>query len=203
MMKRPTFYIDLDRTIFHTERIGEVFPTLEAVYPENIAIRDGYALREQYYVFPHRDDSDEKTYYYDLAGQLREAGIAIDEAFRALRARLGDGQFEYEGADTLIRALRARGNVKVLTYGEDVYQRFKAALCPSLAGAEVITTLEPKAIYLNEHATANDWIVDDKIIAGLSNGMRTVHIQHDRQKPADVHSLAEVAEHIMHSLPLS
>jgi len=203
MMKRPTFYVDLDRTIFHTERIGEVFSALEATYPDNVAIRDGYAAREQHYVFPHRDDGDEKTYYYDLAGQLRGAGIAINEAFRALQARLGDGRFEYEGADTLVRALRARGNVKVLTYGEDVYQRFKAALCPSLAGVEVITTLEPKAIYLNEHATANDWIIDDKIIVGLSNGMRAVHIQHDPQKPAEVHSLAEAAQYIMHSLPLS
>lgn len=194
---KPTFYLDLDRTIFHTERVEDFFPVLERLYPDNLALRDGYARREQYFVFPHLDDGDTKTYYYDLARQLREAGLNLDTVFVALRAELGDGRLEFDGAQELVRALRACGNVKVLTYGEDVYQTFKASLCPSLNGLEVITTLEPKARYLNEHSVAGDWIVDDKIISGLTTGIRAVHIQHDAAKPADVHSLAEVVKRIV------
>ena len=193
---KPTFYLDLDRTLFHTERIGELFPVLERIYPDNVALRGGYERREEYFVFPHLDDGDTKTYYYDLAGQLRAAGLDVGRAFAVLRTELGDGRFEYDGAEELVEALRARGTVRILTYGENVYQKFKASLCPSLEGLEVITTVEPKVDYLNEYAAAGDWIIDDKIISGLTTGIRAIHIQHDVAKFADVHSLAEVAEFI-------
>lgn len=192
----PTFYLDLDRTIFHTERIGELFPVLERLYPENAALHDGYAHREQYFVFPHLDDGDEKTYYYDLARQLSDAGLSLDEAFAVLRTELGEGRFEFEGALGLVQALKKLGTVKILTYGEDVYQKFKASLCPSVAGLEVLTTVDPKVDYLNAHAKAGDWIVDDKVLSGLNAEVRAVHIQHDEAKPADAHSLTEVADFI-------
>lgn len=197
---KPTFYIDLDRTLFHTDRIAELFPVLERLYPENTALRNGFASREQYFVFPHVKDGDTKTYYYDLARQLREAGLDLDKTFDALRTELGDGRFEYEGARELMRALRTYGSVKILTYGEDVYQKFKASLCPSLRGLEVITTVKPKVEYLNDCCVAGDWIVDDKIIDGLALGIRAVHIQHDRMKLADVHSLHEAGSFIMQGL---
>ncbi len=194
---KSTFYLDLDRTLFHTDRIADLFPVLERLYPENTALQNGFASREKYFVFPHLKDGDVKTYYYDLARQLREAGLDLDKAFTALHGELGDGRFEYEGARELVEALQTRGEVKVLTYGEDVYQKFKASLCPSLAGLEVITTVEPKVEYLNEHCAAGDWIVDDKIINGLAVGIRAVHIQHEQARPADAHSLREVQHFIV------
>lgn len=194
---KPTFYLDLDRTLFHTERIDELFPVLARLYPELAGLRDGYEHREEYFVFPHLDDGDTKTYYYDLAAQLRDARLDIAQAFLALRAELGDGRFEYEGAAELVAALRARGTVRILTYGENVYQKFKASLCPALAGLEVITTVEPKVEYLNEHAIVGDWIIDDKVIDGLASGIYAVHIQHDEAKRADVHSLREVRDFVL------
>jgi len=195
-MMKPTFYLDLDRTLFHTEMVGAFFPVLEQLYPGNTALRDGYARREEYFVFPHLKDGDAKTYYYDLGRQLRDAGLNLEQVFVALRRELGDGRFEYEGAHKLISTLRERGTVKILTYGEDGYQKFKASLCPSLAGLEVLTTIEPKVYYLNEHAVAGDWIVDDKVISGLREDVRAVHIQHDKTKTADIHSLEEFADSI-------
>jgi len=194
---KPTFYLDLDRTLFHTERIGELFAVLERIYPDNAALRGGYERREEYFVFPHLDDGDTKTYYYDLAGQLRAAGLDVESTFGMLRAELGDGRFEYDGAEELVESLRAQGVVKVLTYGEDVYQKFKASLCPSLKGLEVITTVEPKVDYLNEHAAAGDWIIDDKVINGLEPHILAVHIQHDDTKQADVHSLRAVVDFVI------
>lgn len=197
---KSIFYLDLDRTLFRTERVGEFFPVLEQLYPQNTALHDGYALREQYFVFPQHKDGDEKTYYYDVARQLRDAGLDIEQALSALRTELGDGRFEHEGVRDFVRALQVHGVVKILTYGEDIYQRFKVSLCPSLAGLEVITTLEPKAKYLNKHSVAGDWVVDDKIIDDLTTGIQTVHIQYDMAKPADVHSLTEATEHIVRSI---
>ena len=197
---KPTFYLDLDRTLFHTERIGELFPVLERIYPDNAALRGGYERREEYFVFPHLDDGDTKTYYYDLAGQLRAAGLDVGQAFAILRTELGDGRFEYDGVEELVEALRAQGVVKILTYGEDVYQKFKASLCPSLEGLEVITTVEPKVDYLNEHAAAGDWIIDDKVINGLEPRVLAVYIQHDDLKRADAHSLREVEDFVLRGL---
>lgn len=195
-MMKPTFYLDLDRTIFHTERVDQLFLVLERLYPENAALRDGYARRAKYFVFPHLDDGDEKTYYYDLARQLSDAGLNLDEAFAALRTELGDGRLEFEGAFGLVQALKGFGTVKILTYGEDAYQKFKASLCPSVAGLEVLTTVEPKVEYLNAHAETGDWVIDDKVISGLNPEVRAVHIQHDAEKPADAHSLSEAVDFI-------
>ena len=194
-MKKPVFYLDLDRTIFRTDQIAKFFPVLGRLYPENNAIRTAYKTRESYHVFPHLEEGDTKTYYYDLTSQLEHAGLDAEQVFSELRdTELGDGRFEYEGAEELVRVLKAYGDVKVLTYGEETYQKFKASLCPSLQGLEVITTVELKVKYLNQHSTAQDWIIDDKVIDGITTGMRAIHIHHDATKPAHVHSLAEAAE---------
>lgn len=198
---RPTFYLDLDRTVFRTHQAGALFAALAERYPENTSLRDGYAMREAYYVFPGADHGDMKTYYHDLVAQLRAVGLDPAQAFRRLRSELGDGRFEYEGTQALIAALRARGTVTILTYGEDVYQRFKVSLCPSLQGVDVVTIIGSKAEYLNTHAADGDWIIDDKIIDGLNPGVRTVHIQHDVEKPADVHSLEEAMRYIEQEIP--
>ena len=201
-MKKPVFYLDLDRTIFRTDQIARFFPVLERLYPENSAIRTAYETRESYHVFPHLKEGDTRTYYYDLTSQLEYAGLDARRVFAELRAtELGDGRFEYDGADELVRMLKTRGEVKVLTYGEDTYQKFKASLCPSLQGLEVVTTVELKVKYLNQHSTAQDWIIDDKVIDGITTGMHAVHIHHDTAKPAQVHSLAEAAELVRASVP--
>jgi hypothetical protein len=202
-MRKPVFYLDLDRTIFRTDQIAKFFPVLERLYPENSAIRTAYETRESYHVFPHLEEGDRKTYYYDLTSQLEQAGLDARQVFSQLHdTELSDGRFEYDGAEELVQILKARGEVKVLTYGEEIYQKFKASLCPSLRGLEVITTVELKVKYLNEHSTARDWIIDDKVINGIRTGMHVLHILHDTSKPAQTHSLTEVAELIRVAMPL-
>ena len=53
-----------------------------------------------------------------------------------------------------------------------------------------------KVEFLNSHAGPGDWIIDDKRLDGLSNGIRALHIQHDERLPADVHSLEKAGEYI-------
>jgi len=190
-MPKPTFYIDLDRTLFHTDKAGEIFAALASAYPDNARIAEGYDQRGEYYVFPH--DGDDVTYYHDIVAQLREAGVDCAEAFSRIRPQLSDSRFEYPGAEHLMAVLQARGTVKILTYGEDTYQRFKVELCPSLAGVEVIAIIESKTAYLNMHAGPKDWIIDDKLMTGIVNGMHVVRVQHARDVEADAHSLNEVA----------
>ena len=189
-----TFYVDLDRTLFRTECAEEIFAAIEKVYPDATTIRGGYGKRREYYVFPHRATGDETTYYHDLVAQLCDAGLEPQAVFSTIHAELSDGRFEYPGASSFISLLRSLGEVKILTYGEDAYQRFKASLCLSLQGTEVITLIGLKSEYLNSHASAGDWIIDDKRLHGLAVGIRALCIQHVNQVPADVHSLAEAGE---------
>ena len=172
-------------------------------YPNNAAIRDGYDKRADYYVFPHKKDGDNVTYYHDIVSQLRAAGLNYQQVFDAIRSELGDGRLEYLGLAECIRLLRQRGEIKILTYGEDRYQRFKASLCPSLDGIKIITLIGSKSDYLNRHAWPDDWIVDDKRIEGLKPGIRMVQILHDSDAAADARSLADVGKIIVEEVPLS
>lgn len=193
----PTFYLDLDRTLFRTERAHELLDVVQEAYPDNEEMQEGHKKRPNFCVFPHQDEANAKTYYYDFIAHLKAAGLNHGEVFERIRPALSDGRFEYEGVAKLIRELQALGEVAILTYGEDIYQRYKASLCPSLEGLPITTVLEPKAQFLNEHAGTGDWMVDDKIIHGLESGVRAIRIQHDSNDiPADARSLQEVSEHI-------
>ncbi len=198
----PVFYVDLDRTLFRTDRVSELFAAVERLYPDNDIIKGGYDKRAAYYVFAHKEEGDEATYYHDIVAQLHDAGLDHTEVFARLREELGDGRFEYPGAKDFIRALQALGEVKALTYGEDAYQRLKAVLCPSLEGVEVIAIIASKSDYLNRHAHTGDWIIDDKRLHGLTRGVTAVYIQHDPGMPADVHSLAEAKERIIAAIDI-
>lgn len=190
-------YIDLDRTTFRTDKANELFAVIERLYPDNNKIRDGYTKRNEYYVFAHANNGDNTTYYHDIVRQLHDAGLDAREVFRRLHEELADGRFEYPYLNECITTLKAYGTVKVLTYGEDVYQRFKASLCPSLGGTEVVTLIGSKSEYLATNAQAGDWIIDDKRLDTIPEGIRAIHIQHDEHMAADVHSLREATEQIV------
>ena len=99
---------------------------------------------------------------------MRAAGLDEKEAFAfLLQSTLADGRMEYDGVAKLVAWAGQRGTVHVLTYGPANYQRFKAALCPSLKEAEIITTLQSKDDYFREQCpTGEVWMVDDKPIGG-------------------------------------
>ena len=199
---RPTFYIDLDRTTFRTERVKELYDELVRLYPDNLAVAEGYKRRGDYYVLSDAHDGDgDQLYCHDFAAQLRVMGLEPSVVFARLQERLGDGRFEYDGTAELVALLRERGNVVVLTYGTDDYQRCKAALCPSLRDLSCVTVLEPKSAYLNEHAKTGDWMIDDKVLMNVKAGVRVVRVGHgERAQRGVTHSLYQVADMIRESV---
>ncbi len=86
--------------------------------------------------------------------------------------------------------------MKILTFGADDYQRFKAALCPSLSGIEVITTLEPKTEILARIGAVGDWLVDDKEVA-IPAGMHFVRVMHGDGEESLVSSACGSLEQVM------
>ena len=153
--------LDLDRTLFRT---SELDAAEWGLLGQQFGIDSEAELkrRTDFHV------RTEKAYYYDFAAHVRAAGLDDEETFSfLLQSALADGRMEYDGVAELVAWARQRGTVHVLTYGPANYQRFKAALCPSLEGTEIITTLQPKGDYFREQCpTGEVWMVDDKPIGG-------------------------------------
>ena len=153
--------LDLDRTLFRTSELDEAeWGLLGRQF--GIDSEAELARRTDFHV------RTETAYYYDFAAHVRAAGLDEKEAFSfLLQSTLADGRMEYDGVAELVAWARQRGSVSVLTYGPANYQRFKAALCPSLEGVEIITTLQSKGDYFREQCpTGEVWMVDDKPIGG-------------------------------------
>lgn len=151
--------LDLDRTLFRTSDLDEAEWGLLG---QQFGIDSEAELkrRTDFHV------RTETAYYYDFAAHVRAAGLGDKEAFSfLLQSALADGRMEYDGVAELVAWAKQRGTVHVLTYGPANYQRFKAALCPSLKEVEIITTLQPKGDYFREQRlTGEVWMVDDKPI---------------------------------------
>ncbi len=151
--------LDLDRTLFRTSELDEAeWGLLGRQF--GIDSEAELARRTDFYV------RSEKAYYYDFAAHVRAAGLGEEAVFAfLLQSTLADGRMEYDGVAELVTWAKHRGTVHVLTYGPANYQRFKAALCPSLKEAEIITTLQSKSEYFREQRpTGEVWMVDDKPI---------------------------------------
>ncbi len=173
-----TYYLDLDRTLFRTEDTKAIFVQIGELYPK-IDVMTGYRDRATYYVYPFTREGDTKTYYHDVSRWLEDNGLDPAAVYTRLQmSELADGRFEYPGTDTIVRQLSQLGRIAVLTFGEDRYQRCKAGLCPSLDGIPVITTLRPKGEYLTNYAQPGDWLIDDKVVTGLPEGVRMVRVDH-------------------------
>ena len=154
-------FLDLDRTLFRTSELDEAeWGLLGRQF--GIDSEAELARRTDFHV------RSEKAYYYDFAAHVRAAGLGEEAVFAfLLQSTLADGRMEYDGVAELVTWVGQRGTVHVLTYGPANYQRFKAALCPSLKEAEIITTLQSKGDYFREQCpTGEVWMVDDKPIGG-------------------------------------
>lgn len=159
MSERPLVFLDLDRTLFDTRKVSEIWQELAKHYPIDVATAT--SERSKWYVWASAD-----TYHHDFSAQLRAYGINPKEAFALLQASsVADGRLEFPYVDQLITTLAPLAGLKVLTYGIHDYQHLKASLCPSLENVDIVSTLEPKAVvlerYIREHSC---WLVDDKPI---------------------------------------
>lgn len=185
-MGRPLIYLDLDRTLYRTDAAGAaVWKRVHELYPSTEQ-GDGHDWQRKFYV--HKGDA----YAYDFTAHVTTLGLDAEEVYQKLRAtNLTDGRFEYDGTQRLVRWLQTFAEVRVLTYGIDDYQRFKASLCPSLVDVPVETTLGEKGEYLQDKGDV--WLVDDKPLHDrLPANVRFIQVLHDAGGPDAVVSLDEV-----------
>ena len=165
-------YLDLDRTLFKTASMDTVWEYISSLYPE---AADAFDNHETY--FHYIGD----MYYYDMGAHLASLGLDPEEVYAAVaNSEYADGRLEYEGCRELIKFLQKQGyEVRVLTFGSDDYQRFKASLCPSLKGIPIVTTLRAKPDVLEE-LEEECWLVDDRPLGDeLPNNVSFIQISPD------------------------
>lgn len=179
-MSQPLIFLDLDRTLYQTaiagtakwQKIGDLYPHIDMQ-----ATRDE---QQRYY----RYDGD--NYAYDFTAHLLALGLDAATVYHQLRqSELADGRMEYDGVPELVSWAQSVGQVKVLTYGVDDYQRLKASLCPSLMNVDIITTLGSKSDYLQDKGEV--WLVDDKPLGDtLSANVQFIQACLEGQRTASV-----------------
>ncbi|HMQ96233.1 MAG TPA: hypothetical protein PKD19_03360 [Candidatus Saccharibacteria bacterium] len=156
-------YLDLDRTLFRTDDAGAIWRLLATHYPSVPDAEEAIARSRDFFVFTENGD-----YFYDWVRQVESYGVAAEEARQAiLKSSLADGRFEYPGVAETVRYVQDNHfELAILTFGEQFYQQeIKAALCPSLIGVEIITTMSPKEQFFTDRQNPA-LLLDDKPISG-------------------------------------
>ena len=161
-------YLDLDRTLFKTD-LG-----VKLIWQEIAKINSGVDVDRELAAISDFYAYSEDAYAYDLVTHIASLGLDSSHIFDELRlSEIADGRLEYKGAKELINWINTNGGqVKVLTYGFDDYQRLKASLCPSITSVEVITTLGAKMEYLKDKG--NLWLIDDKVPSNIVDNVNFI-----------------------------
>lgn len=197
------FFLDLDRTLFRTERWQLIADEVSKRFLGEESGQKLLAQQKKYQIYPDKDHPT--RYYHDFIQQLIDNGLDPEVVFETLtHSSLADGRFEYEGTAAFITWLQQYGTTTILTYGNDRYQRFKVALCPSLKDIPIITTLGEKSKYLSS-TTGGTWMIDDKFVEGLSSNTHFIRIDHTRVLPRKepypvCYSFEEIEEVIYHEM---
>lgn len=200
-MSQPTVYLDLDRTLFQTAKMDDVWRYLAAHYDGQVP-RDAWRYQQEFFV------TADDLYYYDMSAQLLSLGFDPAEIYAEIaRSPLSDGRFEFAGCQSLIAYLQFRADVQIITYGPEDIQNFKASLCPSLVGIPISTTLAPKQEFFVAHGNSG-WVIDDKAIwRQLPAGIHFVQVSMEGKPLPDMRpswpiftTLAQVEEYLRHEL---
>jgi len=175
MQPKVTLYLDLDRTLFITDRVNELLDE---------------ACERLYGILPTKRRQDQPAYstrvgdqhFYRFFDQLEQYGVARDRAVRELRQAFAGLDFLYPDARKLLAYLSLhQWPTVVLSLGDQDFQTFKYSLVPELQRLPIICTEALKGEYFRGH-TETALIVDDRKIAGLPETCQGVLIDRTEHK---------------------
>ncbi|MBC7512055.1 hypothetical protein H7142_00125 [Candidatus Saccharibacteria bacterium] len=156
-MPRPLLLIDLDRTLFDTDKfIVAIWDFAEVYYGISA---DKERARASNYYDHYGDMYDYK--FFDHLQAVAGSGYSRSEFIAAAAAKLS-GNFLYDDATIEVIDLIDA----IVTFGNRDYQTFKLLLCPQLASIERHFLLEPKGQYIRRIFAQPTLLVDDKHLDG-------------------------------------
>jgi hypothetical protein len=178
-MAKPILFIDFDRTLFDTSAFtNDLWLSLATRY----GIDAEQAKEEGKAYFNYVGN----LYDYDFFGHMRRLTGESDAVIAdAVIQDLAGRQFLFGDSDEVFAWQQAGYDVRILTFGNEPYQRLKFALTPGVVEKlPVVIIREPKADYLaSAHAEQLGWLVDDKPNQRLPVGFTEINLDRTAQLP--------------------
>jgi hypothetical protein len=178
-MIKPILFVDFDRTLFDTNAFTtQLWQSVSHRY--GVDIEKAKAESKAYFTYLGN------LYDYDFFSHMRRITGLSDAAIEAaVHEDLAHQQFLYDDSDEVFAWQRAGHDVRILTYGNESYQRLKLGLVPTIVEKlPVVIIRERKADYLGTaHAEQLGWLVDDKPDQRLPIGFKEINLDRTAELP--------------------
>lgn len=176
--QKPILFVDFDRTLFDTASFTtKLWEAVAKRY--DLDAEKAKVEGEKYFTYVGR------LYDYDFFAHMRKlTGLSDAIIADAIREDLAGHDFRYEDSAEAFAWLEAGHDVRILTFGNEPYQRLKLSLAPEFLSLPIMIIRESKADYLGwAHATQQGWLVDDKPDQRLPIGFKEINLNRASDLP--------------------
>ena len=196
-MSKPIIFVDFDRTLFDLDKYLD---WLADFLSERFGVEHAN-FREEYYSSHAVNDEGEQGVFLHIKHFEEKMGLNWEfvsgEIERAVIEQKVD--FLYPGAkDFLQKCIDSFGDVRILTYAHESYQRFKLGLCPFVSTyiPTYCTELKKRDFILNNLPSTRGVLVDDKAPHNLPEGWKNIWLAGGKHqaKPGDYDAMANSFE---------
>lgn len=177
-METPILFVDFDRTLFDSTRfseaIGQVLQKLYGINQEEFIAKqsDFFTYHDEHY------DYDFYAHAHDMTGETPERIRAI------LKTELGSASFLFDDYKELRKWQRAGYTVRILTFGNEAFQRLKLEYAKAISDVPGDIIQEQKRDFIaREHPDGHGWLVDDKPDQKLPKGFVEITLDRKAQLP--------------------
>lgn len=169
-------YIDLDRTLFNTDKFKvSAWQWIEVNYKNIDAELETERLGK---FMKHTGDMHMYDFFAHVSEVLKLDNEAMSSLKNNLRSSMRETDLLLAGAAQALTILKELGDCHILSFGEEHYQIFKARCVPALDNLPVTIVQEPKGDYLRRAGVDERCLlIDDKLVHNeLADNVDFVHI---------------------------
>lgn len=187
--------LDLDRTLFDTDRFADQLACISAVLL-GVSYESFVEGMEQ-----HKVGQAGGLQYYDYFAHMAAMGLPVEgEVYDSIVRGVQAAQISYlyeEVAGVLGVLQNKQLEVFILTFGEPCYQQLKYLVSPQLHSLQCHITLQDKSDWLAAHyaASSRGVLVDDKnLYKKLPPNWRSCHVQREKGEHLDAARILEYVQ---------
>jgi len=188
-MKHKYFFIDFDETLFnHRAYVDWLTGFLQDAY--GIDTGDFLSTFDEYHEV--KDEKGLLRLYRHEQHILEQTGLTWPKISGEIehQVQAENRHFCYPDAHKFLveAAVGRAGKVRLLTYGDEAYQRYKISLCRVVSHLPVHVVSTPKSVFLSEEYGGKEVsgiLIDDKYPLDLPANWQHVWLNRNNKKLAD------------------
>lgn len=176
--KKPILFVDFDRTLFDTASFTtKLWESVSRRY--NLDAEKAKTEGQAYFNYVGN------LYDYDFFSHMRKMTGSSDVGIAdAVREDLAGHDFCYPDSDEPFAWADEGHDVRILTFGNEPYQRLKLSLAAEFMDLPIMIIRESKAEYLGwAHEAQQGWLVDDKPDQRLPVGFKEINLNRTSDLP--------------------